>query len=273
MRNRKKKIFAAATVLLILILGCGIYVGDYYHAEDKAFAAIKTPSDGISVSINNDNQLVFEPENPIAGFIFYPGGKVEYESYAPLMEACAKKGILCVLVKMPANLAVLDMNAANGIQESFPEISKWYIGGHSLGGSMAASYLEKHADDYEGLILLASYSTANLQETDLDILSVRGSNDKVLNAEKYEENKSNLPEDYHEVIIEGGSHAYFGSYGEQDGDGKASISNEEQVELTAVAIEEFITETKKVGRSTTLLPAFFVVYSAKYSFNTRLAFI
>ena len=79
------------------------------------------------------------------------------------------------------------------IQEKYPEIEEWYIGGHSLGGSMAASYLADHADEYEGLILLGSYSTADLSETDLEVLSVYGSEDKVMNRVKYEENKSNLP--------------------------------------------------------------------------------
>ena len=46
-------------------------------------------------------------------------------------------------------------------------IEAWYMGGHSLGGSMAASYLEQHSSEYDGLILLASYSTADLSQTDL----------------------------------------------------------------------------------------------------------
>ncbi|MBQ7919680.1 MAG: hypothetical protein IJ324_07055 [Lachnospiraceae bacterium] len=128
--------------------------------------------------------------------------------------------------------AFASMNAADGIQEQYPEIEDWYIGGHSLGGSMAASYLVDHVDDYEGLILLGSYSTVDLSETDFDVLSVYGSEDKVLNRDKYDENKSNLPSDFIEVVIDGGCHAYFGMYGAQDGDGKPAISNEEQIYLT-----------------------------------------
>ena len=55
---------------------------------------------------------------------------------------------------MPFNLSVFDINAAKGIQEQYPEIEKLYIGSHSLGGSMVASYLADHAGEYEGLILL-----------------------------------------------------------------------------------------------------------------------
>ncbi len=84
-----------------------------------------------------------------AGLIFYPGGKVEYTAYQPLMAACAERDILCVLVEMPFNLAVFDINAADGIQEQYPEVGHWYIGGHSLGGSMAASYLSKHTEKFD----------------------------------------------------------------------------------------------------------------------------
>ena len=184
--------------------------------------------------------IVFKPKDAMEGLIFYPGGKVEYEAYAPLMEALAKEGILCVLVHMPANLAVLDVNAADGIQEDFPQIEEWYIGGHSLGGSMAASYLGKHIDEYEGLILFSSYSTEDLRTSDLDVLSIYGSEDGVLNADKYDSNQVNLPSEFEEFVIEGGCHAYFGSYGKQDGDGKPTITNEEQIRITAEKVKAFM---------------------------------
>ena len=149
------------------------------------------------------------------------------------MAACAEQGILCILVKMPFNLAVLDVNAADSLREQYPEIERWYIGGHSLGGSMAASYLEKHTEDYEGLILLGSYSTADLSGSGLEVLSIYGSEDKVMNREKYGKNKSNLPDDFTEIIIDGGCHAYFGMYGAQEGDGTPTITNEEQIRLAA----------------------------------------
>lgn len=187
-----------------------------------------------------NGNIVFEPDGATTGLIFYPGGKVEHTAYIPLMQACAENGILCVIVEMPFNLAVFDVNAADGIQKEYPQIENWYIGGHSLGGSMAASYLEKNAEDYEGLILLGSYSTADLSDTDLDVLSVYGSEDKVMNREKYDENKSNLPTNFTEIVIDGGCHAYFGMYGAQDGDGKPSITNEEQIYRTAELIAELV---------------------------------
>jgi pimeloyl-ACP methyl ester carboxylesterase len=141
---------------------------------------------------------------------------------------------------MPFNLAVFDINAADGIQERYPEIDKWYIGGHSLGGSMAGAYLEENHASFKGLVLLGSYTTTDFSRTDLSVLSIYGSEDRVLNKEKYDECRVNLPDDFTEVIIDGGCHAYFGMYGKQDGDGTPKISNEEQINITVDEIERFV---------------------------------
>ena len=241
--KKKRKIFLGITIpviiLAIIFSACAVYLGDYYPSTVSAIADISV-SENISLKTLEDGTMVYKPESVKAGLIFYPGGKVEYTAYEPLMKACADRGIMCVLLEMPFHLAVFDVNAADGIQQKFPEIEKWYIGGHSLGGSMASSYLSKNIDSYEGLILLGSYSTADLSETDLDVLSVYGSEDKVLNREKYEENRTNLPEDFTEFVIDGGCHAYFGIYGEQAGDGKAAITAPEQIVITAEKINELV---------------------------------
>jgi len=237
-KRLKTRLIAAASAILVLAVIAGgfiSYVGDYYRADWDAIEAF-SPMKAVPTELHDDGTLVFKPENATKGFIFYPGGKVECAAYQPLMAACAQEGILCVLVEMPFNLAVLDINAAAGIQEQYPEIEKWYIGGHSLGGSMAASHLAEHIDDYAGLILLGSYSTADLSETNLDVLSVYGSEDKVMNRDKYDEYKANLPGDFTEVVIEGGCHAYFGIYGAQEGDGEPAVSNEQQIFFTAEQI-------------------------------------
>lgn len=234
-----KRILWLGLAFLMLIGACGIYVGDYYRADLDAIAAF-APAQPVSQVTLENSTVVFEPEDAKTGLIFYPGGKVEHTAYIPLMQQCASEGILCVLVQMPFRLAVLDINAAEGIQEQYPEIERWYMGGHSLGGSMAASYLESHPEDFSGLILLGSYSAADLSETGLEVLSVYGSEDMVLNREKYAQNRSNLPDNTTEIVLEGGCHAYFGMYGHQRGDGVPAITNREQIHLTAEKIAEWI---------------------------------
>ena len=242
--SRKKRIAlisilsSIGVLLLALIIGCGIYLGTYYHADDTAVEAYLQES-GVKIENLDKRTTAFVPENPKAGLIFYPGGKVEVDSYFPLMAECAKNDILAVIIKMPFNLAVFDINAAEGIKEKYPDITSWYIGGHSLGGSMASSFLDKNREDFDGLILLGSYSTADLSDSDLRTLSIYGENDKVMNREKYDKYKDNLP-NLTEYEIKGGNHAGFGMYGKQDGDGEASISNVEQIKETAYQISLLI---------------------------------
>ncbi len=240
MKTKSKRILIITLVsLAAVIIACAIYLGDYYRADEGAVAVFEE-SENISVSTLKNGSVVFEPQNATVGFIFYPGGKVEHNAYQPLMAALAREGVLCVLVEMPFNLAVFNINAADGIREDYPSVTDWYIGGHSLGGSMAATYLEDNAEDFEGLVLLGSYSTADLSDSGLSVLSVYGSEDRVMNREKYDESKSNLPWDFTEVVIDGGCHAYFGLYGAQDGDGEPTISSAEQIAITARHILELM---------------------------------
>ena len=241
--DKKKKGLLLTLVSVILVLAiavgvCAFYLGDYYRADTDAIGAFLPQ--GSSWKEEPDGNIVFAPEGATKGFIFYPGGKVEHTAYIPLMQACAERGVLCVLVDMPFNLAVFDMNAADEIRKDYPQIESWYIGGHSLGGAMAAAYLEKNYEDFDGLVLLGAYSTSDLSGSDLEVLSVYGSEDRVMDPVKYEECKSNLPEGFTEFSIDGGCHAYFGMYGFQEGDGTPSITNEDQIIFTADSIAEMI---------------------------------
>lgn len=238
-RNTAKRIALLAAALLLVIAACAVYLCDFYPADMEAVEAFAASGTAVMRVAENGN-ILWEPEHASAGFIFYPGGKVEHTAYIPLMSALAAEDILCVLVEMPFHLAVFDVDAADGIQEEYPQIENWHIGGHSLGGSMAASYLSECADSFDGLVLLGSYSTADLSETELHVLSVYGSEDMVMNREKYQQNKQNLPADFQELMIDGGCHAYFGMYGAQKGDGTPEITNEAQIILTAQAVADAI---------------------------------
>lgn len=229
-----KKILLPVVLLAATVF---LYAGDYYRAETPALAALESSED-VQVLLSDD-RAIFLPRHPHTGLVFYPGGKVEFSAYAPLMRELAEDGVLCLILRMPLNLAVLDVHAGAGIPEEYPDVPNWYLAGHSLGGSMAATHLAEDSQ-YQGLILLASYSTADLSHTDADILSIYGSEDGVLNLEKYAQNRENLPADTHEILLEGGNHAQFGSYGRQDGDGTPSLSPEEQLQLTANEILTFL---------------------------------
>ena len=217
-----------------LFFSCSSYTSDF------DFEALKAECTENGITLSNDNPyIVLMPKNTSSGLIFYPGGLVSYESYLPLMVKFAKKGIACFLVQMPSDFAILDSYAAYRVQQRYTEINKWYIGGHSLGGAMAASYASSHAKDFTGLVLLAAYSTNDLSSSSLKVLSIYGSLDGVLNRSKYNTYKSNLPSDYTEVIIEGGNHGQFGNYGFQSGDNAATITSDSQQTQTATALATF----------------------------------
>lgn len=242
---KKNLITKIIITILVTLLISGLifyaYVNDYYHAELETIEVFSNSLD-VKKEILNDNTIIYSNENPTKGLIFYPGGKVEYIAYEPLMMSLASKGILCILIEMPFNLAIFDINAADGFQKQYKEIKNWYIGGHSLGGAMAASYLEKNTNKFDGLILLGAYSTKDLSETKLKVLSIYGTQDKILDKNKYQKYKSNLPKNFNEQIIDGGCHSYFGMYGNQKGDGIPTIKNEEQIQITSNLISNYIYE-------------------------------
>lgn len=236
MRKHRKLLAAlliVAGAVTLCIGGVALYASGYYPADEAAWAALAS-ADTVTVLETADG-LVFLPAEPVAGFIFYPGGLVDHVAYAPLMRALAEEGVLCVLTDMPLRLAVLDMNAADGVAAQYPQVTRWSIGGHSLGGAMAASYAAAHPEDFAALALLAAYSTEPLPDS-LAVVSLYGTEDMVLNREKYEASRPNLPATAREVVIPGGNHAQFGSYGHQKGDGAATISAQAQLNATVDAL-------------------------------------
>lgn len=206
------------------------YASDYYRADAKATEYLE--SSGSVEVIEIDNGLFFDGAGEDSAIIFYPGAKVEYTAYAPLMMKLAENGVDCFLLEMPYNMAIFGINRADDVMEEY-DYEHWYISGHSLGGAMAASYALGNTDKLDGVILLAAYATKDLG--DLAVLSIYGSNDGVLSMEKVEAGRE-YSTNYTEICIDGGCHAWFGLYGEQDGDGIASIYREEQWQQTVDAV-------------------------------------
>ncbi len=231
--------------IVILITICGafinfilvglIYLGIYYHADSSVKGYLKS-SETVKVT-KEKSYYFFDGKGSNKAIIFYPGAKVEYTSYAPLMYKLAESGIDTFLIDMPFNIALFGSKKADTILKNY-EYDEIYISGHSLGGTVASIYAANNKDKIDGVILLASYSTKSI--TDLKVLSIYGSNDAVLDKKKYEENKKNLPNNYTEVVIEGANHANYGNYGYQKGDKKSTISNVEQQKLTIDAINDFL---------------------------------
>lgn len=230
----KKIVLSVSIVFLLAAAGFYIYVSDYYRADDTAKAALE---EGLKTgeAIAYDRFIVIPAKKQTdSALIFYPGGKVEAASYYPLLSDLSKRGITCILVKMPFHLAVLNPQAADQIYGILPEIKNWYIGGHSLGGAMASSYMAKNPARLKGVILLGAYRYGDV--TPSKAITIYGTLDGVLNREKINYKEQVFP-------IEGGNHGNFGNYGRQKGDLDAAISTEDQQEQTAGLVQEFIRQS------------------------------
>ena len=234
-KPKRRRRYLIPVIVIALLAGAFFwYVGDYRRADAAAGAAMG--SDEKVRVITTDYGWLFDGTSEENALIFYPGGKVECTAYAPLCRALAQNGFDVCLVEMPFRLAVFGKNRAEEIIGS-PDYLHWYIGGHSLGGVMAAFYAADHEDELDGVVLLAAYTTKRIGDG-LKTLLIYGTEDGVLNMEKYRKNLENVPEHATEYVIEGGNHSQFGSYGTQSGDGQARISPEQQVEETARIIKE-----------------------------------
>lgn len=233
-------LIAALGLIIILAAGMLLYFAVYYHATDTAEVALEG-SAGVTVTAVDEGYL-FDGYGDDAALIFYPGAKVEADAYAPLMLKIAEQGTDCFLCSMPLNFALFDRDRACRMADKY-DYDRWFLAGHSLGGAAAAMLAESRTQHWDGLVLLAAYPTAELREP---TLSVYGSEDMVLNRDKYEEAESlnYWPDETTEIVIQGGNHAQFGDYGIQKGDGEASITAEQQQNETAEAITAFIEKGK-----------------------------
>lgn len=249
-RRRKRRLWLIPVILLLaLAVGFLIYAGVYYHADETALAALESdstavartdigqplaPSEGAVEVARTDFGWLFDGPSETEALIFYPGAKVEAAAYAPLLRELAGAGMDVLLVEMPLRFAFLGMNQATPLFEQYNYVN-WYVGGHSLGGAVAANYACSHPEGLAGVILLAAYPTKPMDDS-MVLISVYGSEDGVLSLDKIAAGRDYAPKTYAERVLEGGNHAQFGSYGPQTGDGAASISPEEQWSQTVEAI-------------------------------------
>jgi hypothetical protein len=186
------------------------------------------------------------------GVVFYPGARVQPAAYvsrwAPIV---AGSGVEVVIPRMPLNLAVFGRSRAEDVIDDAPGIERWFVGGHSLGGAMATSWLGGTDDErLVGAVLWASFPTAGAeldQRPDLAVLSVGGSRDGLSTPEDLLERRGLLPPDAELVFVEGMNHAQFGDYGEQAGDLAPTIDDVEAAAELARITGSFLDEVADHG--------------------------
>jgi dienelactone hydrolase len=241
-----------ALVLLILVtLGLAaaiVWANDVAQPMPQALAAMQSDA---TVTVSEADWIEFVPAtgeggaSPTTGFIFYPGGRVDPRAYAPPARELAAQGYFVAITPMPFNLAILDAERAQAVIAAHPEIERWVIGGHSLGGATAAIFADRQPQAVQGVVFWAAFppdGNSLADRSDLILTSIYGTLDGLATPADIAATAPLLPPDAQLIPIEGGNHAQFGWYGEQAGDNLAAISREEQqrqvVAATLAALAE-----------------------------------
>jgi pimeloyl-ACP methyl ester carboxylesterase len=245
--RRIKKLWWVPPALLILV--GAVFVLWASVAAQPMPEALAAQEPDSQVQIETTSWLVFGPVegDSTTGLIFYPGGRVDARAYAPTARALAEEGYLVVIVPMPLNLAFLAPGRAAQVISTFTKVERWAVGGHSLGGAMAANFARKNPEAIHGLVLWAAYPADNddLSDTHLAVVSIYGTRDGLATPDEIDASRQLLPPDTEWIAIEGGNHAQFGWYGSQAGDGEATISREEQQVQVLAATRQLL---QRLGR-------------------------
>ena len=223
--------------ILLIIICAGIiaysafYLTDYKHADETAKSYLNG-TENVSVT-EVSNGLFLNGSGNDTALIFYPGAKYEYISYLPMFMELSGQGVDAYIVEMPFNIAFFNEDGASEIIDN-TNYTHYFIAGHSLGGFVASSYVN-HTGKVDGLILLAAYPQ---DEINKPVLSIYGSQDKVMNIKTYNDSK-HLMDNLTEVVIDGANHGQFAYCGNQSGDGIAKITPENQQNQTVNEILNF----------------------------------
>ncbi len=191
--------------------------------------SLAVPDDGVVIT-QDRTAIRFAPpgREPAGALVFYPGGLVDPRAYAALLRPVAAAGFLVIVPKMPFDLAITDISAADDYIDAEPDISDWFVGGHSLGAAASTEFVAANPAALAGLLLWAGYPIGDLSDVEgVKVLSISGTEDGLTTPADVEASAANLPPDTRFVAIDGAVHSHFGDYGEQAGDGTPTVGRDE----------------------------------------------
>jgi Alpha/beta hydrolase family len=228
-RARWRIIFAVPLLTLAFLLVVFLAYARPFVATSTATAALRS-DDAVRIAdrptwyelIPVREDPSGEAIKPTAGLMFTPGARIESRAYARVLRPLAEAGYLLVVLKEPFGLSLLDADRGRKVLDLHPEITTWVVGGHSLGGTTAAMLADRD-ERVRGLALFASYPADNVVRADLEVVSISGTADGFTTPDDIEASKGKLPPNTSYVVINGAVHSSFGDYGDQSGDGTATI--------------------------------------------------
>jgi hypothetical protein len=189
-----------------------------------------------------------DPDGERVGLVFYPGARVDPAAYLPALAGLVERTDVRVYVpRVPLGFAVLDPGRAADVRTG-PDVTVRYVGGHSLGGAMACRYAGENAGRVDGVVLLASYCADDVSDTGLDVLTVTGERDAVVDRSRLAASRERVPADARFVELDGFNHSSFGAYHGQPDDRPATVGDAEaDRELTRVLVEWFDNRSAAAG--------------------------
>ena len=232
-------------VALLLLLAALVYLRPL-HASPVAVEAM-AGSPQVHV-VDSANRIELSPTSATrtTGLVFYPGAKVDPRAYVPNLTPIAAAGYPVIILKVPYNIAFAGRNAAFRAMDAEPTVTRWVVGGHSLGGVVASSVAGSNDPRVRGLLLWASYPNSTLADRpSLQATSISGWNDGLATPAKVDAAKAKLPPDTRYVVIDGGIHSFFGDYGLQSGDGTPSVSRhaaQEQIQTATLELMQRVAD-------------------------------
>jgi len=240
-RRITARIFLAIGALLIVaVIGMLVWANmGVMQAEINPLDNVRT-NPAVSIDETGDS-FILSPTGDASGegLVFIPGAKVSAAAYLyKLSGAVAESGLTVVITKPILNLALFDQRPLGTFTEPVPDVDTWYVGGHSLGGVRACQYATQA--DVSGVILFGSYCANDLADVDTRVLSLSGSADLLSTPEKIMNAAHLLPSSTTFYPIEGANHARFGDYGDQPGDGVATLSSSIVRDVITAEIDSFI---------------------------------
>lgn len=233
-RRILKRVLWSVAIVLVLAVG-GVLAWTQIGVMPAEPGPLATVRENPAITVSDADQgIVLAPADGESevGLVFIPGAKVDPWAYAAILQGLAEDGVTVVITRPWLNLAFFDPRGLDAFTSAAPDVDVWSVGGHSLGGVRACQL----APDADALVLFASYCANDLSESGLPVLSLSGSEDGLSTPEKIADARDQLPADADMVQIEGASHASFGDYGPQEGDGTPTISSDEMhTEVTRLA--------------------------------------
>ncbi len=180
------------------------------------------------------------------GFLLFSGAESDDRSYAYLAKLLHDAGHTVVIPKQRFQMSAFGTGHGREIIDTHPEIKKWILIGHSLGGMPVTHVAETHAEHLTGIVFLATYASADLTGLPFPALRISADHDGVMNNERMDAYAGNLPAGSKSVMLTGANHRGFGGYQSRSKrDGHATMTwqeqNEEAIRLVLAFYEERIT--------------------------------